>query len=244
LIAALMMATCLLLSAEARMAKTDAMLLLTTVAAMGALARAYLPEQRERIAAAANWTVPAIFWTALAAGVLVKGPVIVMFVALAVGALVVIDRSAGWLAALRPLPGIAWFALLVLPWFLAIVARSGESFVADSVGQDLLAKIMRGQESHGAPPGYFILFWLTFWPGGGPCRRRCARDLGGAARARREVPAGLDTALVAGAGDRGDQAAALCARALPRDRDPHRRYRRCACSRDGCGSRAQPYYGS
>jgi len=46
-LAALMMASCLLLSIEGRIAKTDAMLLATTVAAMGALARVYLPEQRE-----------------------------------------------------------------------------------------------------------------------------------------------------------------------------------------------------
>ncbi len=165
-LAALMMATCILLSVEGKLAKTDAMLLLTSVAAMGALARAYLPEQRSRIEATPNWAVPAIFWTALAAGVLLKGPVILMFVALAVGALIVVDRSAAWLMALRPLPGIAWFAALVLPWFVAIMARSGDSFFAESIGQDLLAKVASGQESHGAPPGYYLLlFWVTFWPG-------------------------------------------------------------------------------
>src|SRR5881275_2085646 len=48
-LAALMLASCLLLSIEGRIAKTDAMLLASTVAAMGALARVYLPEQRERL---------------------------------------------------------------------------------------------------------------------------------------------------------------------------------------------------
>ena len=137
-LAGLMMATCLLLSVEGKLAKTDAMLLLTSVAAMGALARAYLPEQRARLAATSNWVVPAIFWTALAGGVLLKGPVILMFVGLAVGALVVADRSARWLLALRPLAGVGWFALLVLPWFLAIVMRAGDSFFVESIGQDLL----------------------------------------------------------------------------------------------------------
>ena len=83
---------------------------------------------------AAGWLLPAIFWTALAAGVLLKGPVIVMVVALAAITLVVVDRSARWLLALRPMPGIAWFALLVLPWFVAIVVRSGDSFFADRSG--------------------------------------------------------------------------------------------------------------
>ena len=45
LLASLMMATSVLLGVEARLAKTDAMLLLTVVAAMGAMARAYLAER-------------------------------------------------------------------------------------------------------------------------------------------------------------------------------------------------------
>ena len=44
--AALLMCCSVLLGAEARLAKTDAMLLLTVVAAMGALARIYLSWQR------------------------------------------------------------------------------------------------------------------------------------------------------------------------------------------------------
>jgi 4-amino-4-deoxy-L-arabinose transferase-like glycosyltransferase len=164
--AGLMMATCLLLSVEGRIAKTDAMLLASVVATMGALARAYLPEQRKWLGPHVTWLLPAIFWTGLAAGVLLKGPVILMLVVLSAGTLVAIDRSASWLMALRPLSGLAWFAVLVLPWFLAIVARSGESFFAESVGHDLFSKLVSGQESHGAPPGYyFALFWLTFWPG-------------------------------------------------------------------------------
>ena len=52
-----------------------------------------------------------------------------------------------------------------LPWFVTILSRSGDAFVAESVGQDLLPKIFGGQESHGVPPGlYFLLFWVTFWP--------------------------------------------------------------------------------
>src|SRR5262245_66634229 len=72
-LAALMMATCILLSVEGRIAKTDACLFLTAIAAMGAMARAYLPEQRAKLQGTSSWTVPAIFWTALAASVLLQG---------------------------------------------------------------------------------------------------------------------------------------------------------------------------
>src|SRR5712691_4919188 len=219
LLAGLMLASCVLLGFERLIAKTDAMLLMTVVAAMGAMARAYLSEQRAQpsgsmptlrtrrsristsatlivpnsgkpefgcvdiepqsiasgparrlgtkrrtrtTSTAAAWQVAAVFWTALAAGVLLKGPLIVMVVGLAAVALILVDRSARWLLALKPLAGIVWFALLVLPWFHAIIGRAGDAFFAESVGQDLLSKVFAGQESHGAPPGtYFVLFWLT-----------------------------------------------------------------------------------
>jgi len=164
-LAALMMASCLLLGIERLLAKTDAMLLLTVTAAMGAMGRAYLEPNRPRGGIAA-WQMPAVFWTALAAGVLLKGPLILMVVGLAAIALIAVDRSARWLSALKPIAGIVWFAALVLPWFLAIVGRTGEAFFAESMGEDMLSKIYSSQESHGAPPGtYFLLFWLTFWPG-------------------------------------------------------------------------------
>ena len=55
---ALMMASCVLLGVEARLAKTDAMLLLTATAAMGALARVYLSWQRGEDPAHPPWRRP------------------------------------------------------------------------------------------------------------------------------------------------------------------------------------------
>jgi 4-amino-4-deoxy-L-arabinose transferase-like glycosyltransferase len=165
LLAALMMASSVLLGVEARLAKTDAVLLLTSVAAMGAIARIYLMSRRTPDIAV-GWRLPAILWTALAAGVLIKGPLILMFVGLAALALSIADRSGRWIWSTRPVAGVAWLIVLVLPWFVAIIAKSGGGFLAQSVGEDMLAKVIGGQESHGAPPGYyFLLFWATFWPG-------------------------------------------------------------------------------
>src|SRR5581483_2002715 len=151
---------------EARLAKTDAMLLAATVAAMGALGRAYLAERHPSgTQPPRGWVLPAIFWTALAAGILLKGPVILMFVGLTILTLVSIDRSGRWLLWLRPWQGLPWMLLLVLPWFVAIIGRSGANFLAQSVGQDLFAKVVSSQEAHGAPPGYYlVLYWIMFWP--------------------------------------------------------------------------------
>jgi 4-amino-4-deoxy-L-arabinose transferase-like glycosyltransferase len=77
-LAGLMMATCILLTVEARLAKTDAMLLACCVAAMGVMARAYLGNRDRDI----PWSQALFLWTALAAGILLKGPLILMVVGL------------------------------------------------------------------------------------------------------------------------------------------------------------------
>jgi 4-amino-4-deoxy-L-arabinose transferase-like glycosyltransferase len=162
-LAALMMMSSSILGVEARLAKTDAVLLFTVVAAMAVLARVYLAPRRGDIQP--NFGQLAIFWTALAVGILIKGPMILMVVGLAAATLCILDRSARWLLALRPLPGLLWLLVLVLPWFIAIYARVGTQFLIGSVGEDMLAKVASPQETHGAPPGlYVILFFVTFFP--------------------------------------------------------------------------------
>lgn len=165
LLAALMMASSILLGVEARLAKTDAMLFMMSVAAMGAMARVYLSCRRTP-ELTIGWQMPAILWTALAGGVLLKGPLILMFVGLTALTLSIADRSWRWIGKLRPVTGFIWLIVLVLPWFAAIVAKSGDSFFVQALGHDMLEKVTSGQEAHGAPPGlYLLLFWVTFWPG-------------------------------------------------------------------------------
>src|SRR3979409_998962 len=162
ILAGLILCSSVLLGAEARLAKTDAMLLLSVVAAMGAMARGYLVGPRGKVPAPRPWSWPAIFWTALAGGILLKGPLILMFVGLTIVTLAILDRSAAWLWRLRAVWGLMWVLVLVLPWFVAIFWRAGDAFFADSIGGDMLSKLS-AQESHGAPPGvYLLLFWVTF----------------------------------------------------------------------------------
>ena len=49
-------------------------------------------------------------------------------------------RALGLAAA--PVVGIAWMLLLVLPWFVAIVVKSGDSFFVQAVGHDMLDKVI------------------------------------------------------------------------------------------------------
>src|ERR1700726_104815 len=163
-LAALMMVGSTLLGVEARLARADAMLLFTVVAAMSVLARAYLCSRDDKIARP-GWVLLTVFWTALAAGILVKGLVIAMIVGLTAATLSIIDRSIRWLQELRPLYGVLWLVVLALPWFIAIYARTGSAFLLNAVVHDTLGKIANSQESHSGPPGYYVvLFFATFFP--------------------------------------------------------------------------------
>jgi 4-amino-4-deoxy-L-arabinose transferase-like glycosyltransferase len=161
-LAAALMAACLMLAVEARQAKTDAVLTACTVAVMGTLARIYLARGSAILPA----RTVVLFWLALAVGILVKGPLILLYAGLAAAVLSLRERSASWLLALRPGWGLPLSLLVVLPWFGAIVWKSGNAFFAASVGKDLLGKVGTAQMYHWAPPGlYALLFFLTFWPG-------------------------------------------------------------------------------
>ena len=160
LLGAALTASSLLLVGEAHLAKTDAVLLASTVAAQGALGRIYGSRGAGSLGAALA------FWTAQGVGILVKGPILPLVSLLTAGALVAADRSASFLKGLRPQLGIPLLLLIVSPWAVAVTIATGGAFFRDAVGSDLLPKLISGQESHGLPPGFFLaLLMVTFWPG-------------------------------------------------------------------------------
>jgi 4-amino-4-deoxy-L-arabinose transferase-like glycosyltransferase len=164
MLAALMMVGSVMLGVQARLARSDAMLLFTVVAAMSVLARAYLSSRDAKVAPP-GWALVTVFWIAFAIGVLVKGLVIVMIVGLTATTLSIADRSIRWLYTLRPLYGVLWLVALALPWFIAISARTGSAFLTNSVIHDTLGKLADAQESHAGPPGYYLIsFFATFFP--------------------------------------------------------------------------------
>ncbi|MFN0114052.1 MAG: ArnT family glycosyltransferase [Paracoccaceae bacterium] len=156
--AGLLMAGTFLLGAEARLAKTDAVLLATVLAMMAPAARVWMGEGLGRGAALG-------FWAALGLSILIKGPIGPMVVGLALAGLALQRRGAGWLRPIWSPAGLGLALAIVLPWYLAITFRTGWEFWGASLGRDLIGKVAEGQESHGAPPGsYLAAFWLTFWP--------------------------------------------------------------------------------
>ncbi|WP_428525251.1 ArnT family glycosyltransferase [Roseibium sp.] len=150
----------IILGVEARLAKTDATLFATIVIAQGALARLWLRNSSDRA-----WGLAFVFWTALAASVLVKGPVGPMVVGFTVVGLIITSRNLSWFKGAVPLVGFIWFFLLVLPWFVAIWIATDGTFFTEAIGKDLLGKVSEGQEGHGAPPlTHLGAMFGVFWP--------------------------------------------------------------------------------
>lgn len=165
LTAAFLMTGSLLLTVESHLAKTDAVLLLTIVAAQLALAQAYV---KRRAGETIGLPIVLAFWVAQGIGVLIKGPVTPLIAVLTIATLWIADRRggthSGLLKALRPMIGIPVALLIAAPWFIAI-SLGDSDFIKEAVGQDLLPKLIGGQEAHGAPPGYYLLtVMITFWP--------------------------------------------------------------------------------
>jgi len=173
LLGAALLACSLTLVAEAHLAKTDAVLLGLAAAAQLSLGKIYCAARRRgksrgkheaRPRSGEFWAL--LFWAALGASALVKGPVAPLLAGLTALSLAAADREARWLLDLRPLWGAALFLAIVGPWLYLVSAATQGAFLSESLGHDFLGKLTGAQEGHGVPPGaYTLLLALTFWPG-------------------------------------------------------------------------------
>ena len=162
-VAGILMASALALVVEAHLAKADAALLAAVVAGQLMLGIIYV---RTCAGKPVHWRLSGVFWTAQTVGILLKGPAAPALALLTAATLSIADRDIRWLKALRPIPGLVLTTLMAAPWFVAIERATGGRFLAESLWQDLVPKLVGAQESHGAPPGsYLALSLLSFWPG-------------------------------------------------------------------------------
>lgn len=161
--AGLLLAISLVLSVEARTAKTDAVLLAAVTVAQAAL---FVVSQRVPSTRSGFLGAPLVFWAATGVGLMIKGPIGALVSATTILALSAWRRDLGWLRHLRVGWGIMVLLAIAAPWVIAITLRTDGGFLQESIGHALLGKVARGDDSHGAPPGYHtLLFFVTFWPG-------------------------------------------------------------------------------
>jgi 4-amino-4-deoxy-L-arabinose transferase-like glycosyltransferase len=163
LFSALLLGTSLLLTTESVIATTDAALLATIIVAQSVLLKTYLAARENRQPPALLFVLTG--WLTVGIGVLLKGPVIVVVLAVTAVSLSLADRQFAWLRGTRPLRGTLLALALVAPWAIAIAFASRGAFYQQSLGHDFAAKLTEGRESHGAPPGYYLIETIiAFWP--------------------------------------------------------------------------------
>lgn len=174
LLAGLLMLGSVLLTAEATIATTDAVLLACVLAVQGVLLRLYRAARDPDVAAPSNKMI-LWGWAAAAAGILVKFPVVPGVALVTIFGLGGWDlwlrrksREPGaldWVKATRPVRGVILLLLLILPWLIAITIQSQGEFLEQSLGNDFASKLAGGQEGHGMLPGYYLLLSAaTFFP--------------------------------------------------------------------------------
>jgi hypothetical protein len=157
-LAAVMMVSCVMLNVEARLAKTDAMLLATIMIAQYGLARAFHNQAK-------NWKNALLFWGAVGLGILIKGPIIILVVASTCVWIWRVNKNIIWFKKLYPLRGLLLALAIAAPWFIAISLASHGAFMQQSAGHDFLAKIWQGQDRGIIPPGlHLLVFPIMFFP--------------------------------------------------------------------------------
>lgn len=161
-VAALLLASAPAVAGEATIAKTDAMLLACVTSAVAAFIAVFA----DAVAGKRSGFLTALgFWLAIGAGVLVKGPIILMVVGLTAASMFLHRPKTDWIAALRPVSGMFILLLMIAPWAFLIHEATSGRFFFEAIGGDMLAKIGGAKESHGGPPGYYaLLLFVLFWP--------------------------------------------------------------------------------
>lgn len=158
-LAGAMLGATFLLSSEAGIAKTDAMLCGSVTLAMAGLARLYMasragtlikgdPSQRP-------WKL--MVWLGVGLSILIKGPIGLLVIVPAVLMLSIWDRQWAWLKRLGWGWGLPLVALIVGPWAIAVTIATDGGFWREALLGDMASKVVSGQESHGAWPGYYLL---------------------------------------------------------------------------------------
>ena len=161
-LAGAMLGASFLLSTEAGIAKTDAMLCGAVTLAMAGLARIYLASRAGEVPIRPH---KLMFWLGLGLSILIKGPIGLIVVVPAMIALSVWDRDARWLKRLGWGWGLPLVALIVGPWAIAITIATDGGFWTEAIGGDLAPKIAGGDEGHGVFPGFYLLIApLLFFP--------------------------------------------------------------------------------
>ncbi len=164
--AGLLLAASMIVTIEARTAKTDALLLAATVSAQTALYLIWSGIKGSIKAGPQKFLwAPFLFWAGTAIGVLIKGPIILLVSISTIISLSIWEKNWRWIRNLYPVSGLVLVSLIIAPWLILITMKTNGQFWVDSIGHAFLGKVAKSDDSHGMPPGYhLVVYFACFWP--------------------------------------------------------------------------------
>ena len=162
LIAALLLMSSPIVIMESHIAKTDSVLLALFLCALYILVKIVFYEDK-KLPKPSDITVFA-FWIIMSFTFLIKGPIALVILLLTIISYKVLKEPINF-KDLKPIMGIILFMLIILPWFILINSGNNNDVLFNTIKKDMLLKLVSVQESHGAPPGSYLLSsMLTAWP--------------------------------------------------------------------------------
>jgi 4-amino-4-deoxy-L-arabinose transferase-like glycosyltransferase len=162
LVAGAVLGVSTLLALNAGLATADGVLAGVMTLTMAAFARLYAAA-RSGVQAGARTRF--LFWLGLGLAILDKGPVGPAIVVFTGVTLAIWDRGAPWARSLGWVWGLILIVAIVAPWAAAITVTTDGAFWTGAIDGDLAAKLTGGSDSHGAPPGYYLLLLpVLFFP--------------------------------------------------------------------------------
>ena len=161
IIAALLFLSVPIVIIEANIAKTDSVLSCITLAIIYLLAKVIFFKNNEK-----NLSSLYIYlgWLLLGFSFLIKGPITFIIIFLLLMFFKIIERDFV-LSSIKPIYGLILFTIICAPWFIFIFTGNNADYMIGDIKKDFLEKIYSVQESHGAPPGaYIISLFISAWP--------------------------------------------------------------------------------
>ena len=162
LIAALLLMSSPIVIMESHIAKTDSVLLALFLCALYILVKIVFYADK-KLPKPSDITIFA-FWIIMSFTFLIKGPIALVILLLTIISYKVLKEPINF-KDLKPIMGIILFMLIILPWFILINSGNNNDVLFNTIKKDMLLKLVSVQESHGAPPGSYLLSsMLTAWP--------------------------------------------------------------------------------
>lgn len=159
---AALLAICPLVVIDAHQGRADQLMVACTTAAMWALAGIV---KQSRIGDV-PFRLAIGLAIAIAAGVLAKGPITPMIVALAIIAYAIITKRFRWILSTHPWLAAIVTAITIGPWIYFVAQHVGFSEYKALVFDETVGRSAAPKEGHWGPPGYHMLLLpVLFWPG-------------------------------------------------------------------------------